>query len=62
MVRPVIFLAYSGEMRWRTRAGDEITATLGTPMTKDQIAHAWRTALDPAGEWVSRVLRPPTSG
>jgi superfamily II DNA or RNA helicase len=54
--RPVIFLAYSGEMRWRTRAGDEITATLGTPMTKDAIAQAWRTALDPAGEWVSRVL------
>ena len=56
VVRPVIFLAYSGEMRWRTRAGDEITATLGTPMTKDQIAQAWRTALNPAGEWVSRVL------
>src|SRR5579862_863302 len=56
VVRPVIFLAYSGEMRWRTRAGDEITATLGTPMTSGQIAHAWRTALDPAGEWVSRVL------
>jgi superfamily II DNA or RNA helicase len=56
VVRPVIFLAYSGEMRWRTRAGDEITATLGTPMTKDQIAQAWRTALDPAGEWVSWVL------
>src|ERR1700750_2081770 len=55
VVRPVIFLAYSGEMHWRTRAGDEITATLGTPMTKDQIAQAWRTALDPAGEWVSRV-------
>ena len=56
VVRPVIFLAYSGEMRWRTRAGDEITATLGTPMTSGQIAQAWRTALDPAGEWVSRVL------
>jgi superfamily II DNA or RNA helicase len=56
VVRPVIFLAYSGEMHWRTRAGDEITATLGTPMTKDQVAQAWRTALDPAGEWVSRVL------
>jgi len=56
VVRPVIFLAYSGEMSWRTRAGDEFTATLGTPMTKDQIAQAWRTALDPAGEWVSRVL------
>jgi hypothetical protein len=56
VVRPVIFLAYSGEMRWRTRAGDELAATLGTPLTKDQIAQAWRTALDPAGEWVSRVL------
>ena len=56
IVRPVIFLAYSGEMRWRTRAGDEITATLGTPMTSDQLAQAWRTALDPEGEWVARVL------
>jgi hypothetical protein len=43
-------------MHWRTRAGDEITATLGTPMTKDQVAQAWRTALDPAGEWIQRVL------
>jgi len=56
VVRPVIFLAYSGEMRWRTRAGDELAATLGTEMTRDQMAQAWRTALDPAGEWVSRVL------
>jgi superfamily II DNA or RNA helicase len=56
VVRPVIFLAYSGEMAWRTRAGDEISATLGTPMTKDQVAQAWRTALDPGGEWIARVL------
>src|SRR4029077_8341671 len=56
VVRPVIFLAYSGEMRWRTRAGDEITATLGTPMTSGQIAQAWRTALDPSGDWIQRVL------
>jgi len=56
VVRPVIFLAYSGEMHWRTRAGDEISATLGTPMTKDQIAQAWRTALDPSGDWIQRVL------
>jgi superfamily II DNA or RNA helicase len=56
VVRPVIFLAYSGEMHWRTRAGDEITATLGTPMTKEQVAQAWRTALDPGGEWIQRVL------
>jgi superfamily II DNA or RNA helicase len=56
VVRPVIFLAYSGEMHWRTRAGDELAATLGTPMTKDQIAQAWRTALDPSGDWIQRVL------
>jgi superfamily II DNA or RNA helicase len=56
IVRPVIFLAYSGEMRWRTRAGDEIAATLGAPMTSEQLAQAWRTALDPQGEWVQRVL------
>jgi superfamily II DNA or RNA helicase len=56
IVRPVIFLAYSGEMHWRTRAGDEIAATLGAPMTAEQLAQAWRTALDPQGEWVARVL------
>ncbi len=56
VVRPVIFLVYSGEMRWRTRAGDEIAATLGAPMTAEQLAQAWRTALDPSGEWVARVL------
>jgi superfamily II DNA or RNA helicase len=56
VVRPVIFLAYSGEMHWRTRAGDELTATLGAPMTSGQVAQAWRTALDPAGEWIERVL------
>ncbi|MFQ6172770.1 DEAD/DEAH box helicase [Oryzobacter sp. R7] len=56
VVRPVIFLAYGGAMRWRTKAGDEIAARLGEPMTKDQTAHAWRTALDPRGEWVPSVL------
>ncbi|HLI39259.1 MAG TPA: DEAD/DEAH box helicase [Streptosporangiaceae bacterium] len=57
VVRPVIFLAYSGEMRWRTRAAGEISATLGAPMTKEQAAQAWRTALDPGGEWIARVLQ-----
>lgn len=56
VVRPVIFLAYAGEMRWRTRAGDEITATLGEPLTQDQMAQAWRAALDPKGEWISQVI------
>ncbi|WP_285708036.1 DEAD/DEAH box helicase [Microtetraspora sp. NBRC 16547] len=56
VVRPVIFLAYSGEMRWRTRAGDEIAATLGTPLTKDQLSQAWRSALDPKGDWIRQVI------
>ena len=57
VVRPVIFLAYSGETRWRTSAGDELAVRLGEPMTQDVIAQAWRTALDPAGEWIPQVLR-----
>ncbi|WP_082801724.1 DEAD/DEAH box helicase [Herbidospora cretacea] len=57
VVRPVIFLAYSGEMKWRTRAGDEITATLGTPLTKDQLGQAWRAALDPKGDWIRQVIQ-----
>ncbi|HKX65752.1 MAG TPA: DEAD/DEAH box helicase [Intrasporangium sp.] len=56
VVRPVLFMAYGGNMRWRTKAGDEISASLGRPMTKDQIAQAWRTALDPKGEWIGSVL------
>lgn len=56
VVRPVIFLAYTGEMRWRTRAGDEVSAQLGEPLTRDMVAQAWRTALDPGGEWVPAVL------
>jgi len=56
VVRPVLFLAYSGEMQWRTRAGDEVAARLGEPLTADLNAQALRTALDPAGSWVPSVL------
>jgi superfamily II DNA or RNA helicase len=56
VVRPVLFLAYAGNMRWRTRAGDEVAARLGEPLTKDLTAQALRTALDPAGQWVPAVL------
>lgn len=56
VVRPVIFMAYSGEMQWRTKAGDEITARLGEPLTKDMYAQALRTALDPHGSWIPAVL------
>lgn len=57
VVRPVLFMAYSGETRWRTNAGDELAARLGEPMTKDLVAQAWRTALDHRGDWMPQVLR-----
>ncbi|MFL6172187.1 MAG: DEAD/DEAH box helicase, partial [Marmoricola sp.] len=56
VVRPVLFWAYGGDLQWRTRAGDEVSARLGEPLTKDMAAHALRTALDPAGSWISSVL------
>ncbi|MEU6698405.1 DEAD/DEAH box helicase [Pseudonocardia sp. NPDC046786] len=56
VVRPVVFLAYSGTSNWRTSAGEEISARLGEPLTREQTAMAWRTALDPAGDWMPSVL------
>jgi superfamily II DNA or RNA helicase len=47
---------YSGKMRWRTSAGDELEAHLGQDNTKDVTSQAWRTALDPEGEWMPAVL------
>ena len=57
VVRPVLFLSYAGRMRWRTKSGDEMEARLGDPDTKDVTSQAWRTALDPNGEWIPAVLR-----
>ena len=58
VVRPVMFMAYSGQMRWRTSAGDEMAASLGeSAVTKDITSQAWRTALNPDGEWIPAVLR-----
>ncbi len=57
VVRPVVFLAYSGEARWRTSAGEEHAARLGEPLTAEQTARAWRTVLDPNGEWIPAVLQ-----
>lgn len=57
VVRPVVFLAYSGEAHWRDSAGEEYSARLGEPLNAEQTARAWRTALDPAGDWMSKVLQ-----
>ncbi|MBN9607040.1 MAG: DEAD/DEAH box helicase [Actinomycetales bacterium] len=56
VVRPVVFLSYAGNMRWRTRQGEEMEASLGQGDTKDVTAQAWRTALDPDGDWMPAVL------
>ncbi|MGX5695068.1 DEAD/DEAH box helicase [Agromyces soli] len=57
VVRPVMFMVYAGHMRWRTKAGDEMEAKLGEDNTKDITSSAWRTALEPSGEWIPAVLR-----
>jgi superfamily II DNA or RNA helicase len=56
VVRPVVFMAYSGESRWRDSAGEEHSARLGEPLNAEQTARAWRTALNPAGEWMPAVI------
>ncbi|MFT4186818.1 MAG: DEAD/DEAH box helicase [Micrococcaceae bacterium] len=56
VVRPVIFHAYSGHTRWRNSVGDEMESYLGETATKDITAKAWRTALDPNGNWMKQVI------
>ncbi|MCU1470692.1 MAG: box helicase [Glaciihabitans sp.] len=56
VVRPVLFMAYAGKMRWRTKMGEEFEARLGQDDTKDVTAQAWRTALSPEGDWIPAVL------
>jgi superfamily II DNA or RNA helicase len=57
VVRPVLFMVYAGHMKWRTKTGDEMEAKLGEDNTKDITSQAWRTALDPGGEWIPSVLQ-----
>lgn len=47
---------YAGKMRWRTTTGDELETHLGQDNTKDVTSQAWRTALDPEGDWMPAVL------
>ncbi|MGZ0710943.1 DEAD/DEAH box helicase (plasmid) [Coraliomargarita sp. W4R53] len=57
VVRPVMFMVYAGHMRWRTKTGDEMEAHLGQDNTKDITSQAWRTALNPEGDWIPAVLK-----
>ncbi|CAA9334368.1 MAG: DNA or RNA helicases of superfamily II [uncultured Frankineae bacterium] len=56
VVRPVVFAAYTGVSRWRNSAGEVVSASLTGESTASVEATAWRTALDPGGEWVPHVL------
>lgn len=56
VVRPVVFAAYTGVSRWRNSAGEVISASLTGDSTKSVEATAWKTALDPGGEWVPHVI------
>lgn len=57
VVRPVMFMAYSGNVRWRDTYGEEMAAGLADDNTKDVISQAWRTALDPNGDWIQQVIQ-----
>jgi superfamily II DNA or RNA helicase len=56
VVRPVVFAAYTGVSRWRNSAGEVVSASLTGESTTSVEATAWRTALDPGGEWVPHVI------
>lgn len=56
VVRPVMFAAYSGVSRWRNSAGEVLSASLSDADTKDVELAAWRTALDPSGQWIPHVI------
>ncbi|MFZ1669487.1 MAG: DEAD/DEAH box helicase family protein [Candidatus Nanopelagicales bacterium] len=56
VVRPVFFAAYSGTSRWMNSAGEVLSASLSDPASRAAEDAAWRTALDPNGDWVPHVL------
>jgi superfamily II DNA or RNA helicase len=56
VVRPVVFAAYTGTARWRNSAGEVVAASLTDAGTKSVEMQAWRTALDPKGQWVPHVI------
>ncbi|MGY1600879.1 DEAD/DEAH box helicase [Geodermatophilus sp. SYSU D00815] len=56
VVRPVVFAAYTGTSRWRNSAGEVVAASLSEAGTRSVEMAAWRTALDPKGQWVAHVI------
>ncbi len=62
IVRPVLFLAYSGDLHWRTSAGDEVAARLGEPMTRTWPARRCGPRSTPRAPGSRACSRRPTPG
>lgn len=57
VVRPVVFAAYSGTSTWRNSAGEVRSGLLGSvSLSRADEEMAWKTALDPDGEWIPHVF------
>ncbi len=56
VVRPVVFAAYTGISRWMNSAGEVLSASLTELSTRQVEEAAWRTALDPRGQWIPHVI------
>lgn len=56
VVRPVMFLAYSGTARWLDSDGFELDAQLDAELDRTNSGRALRSALDPSSDWVGTVL------
>lgn len=54
--RSVMFPSYEGRMEWYAN-GETITATFGDEVNDAQSGQRLRTALDPRGEWLPKVIQ-----
>jgi superfamily II DNA or RNA helicase len=54
--RPVLFPSYEGNMKWYSR-GKAFEANFREDLSDERSAQRLRTALDPSGEWLPRVLK-----
>lgn len=56
VVRPVMFAAYAGIARWRDDIGTLIATELTETQTQEEEKAAWKTILNPNGQWVTDVI------
>lgn len=55
VVRPVTFVAYSGQARWIDSAGEVYESTLNEANDRE-VSDVLRTSFDPKGEWIKKVF------